>query len=145
IAIGALRTYVRLEPGEEFDYQAWNRAIRRGRTFVSCGPLIELEVEGREPGDEIALPKGGGTLNVRATARSAQRFERIEIVVNGLVVARGDVGADGLAAELSAAVEVAESSWIAARCYGRDKLWTTSPIDVGAHTSPVWVVVDQRR
>jgi hypothetical protein len=145
IAIGALRTYVRLQDGEEFSYQAWNRAIRRGRTFVSCGPLIELEVEGREPGDEIALPKDGGTLNVKATARSAQPFERIEIVVNGLVVARGDADASGLAAELSATVEVTESSWIAARCYGRDKLWTTSPIDVGAHTSPVWVVVDGRR
>jgi hypothetical protein len=145
IAIGALRTYVRLDDGEEFSYAAWNRAIKRGRTFVSCGPLVEIEVEGREPGDEIALPKGGGRLSVRTIARSAQRFERIEIVVNGLVVARGDADASGLSAELSASIEVTESSWIAARCSGRDKLWTTSPIDVGAHTSPVWVVVDGRR
>jgi hypothetical protein len=145
IAIGALRTYVRLDEGEDFSYQAWNRAIKRGRTFVSCGPIIELTVEGCEPGDEIRLPRGGGTLNVTATARSAQRFERIEIVRNGLVVARGRTDADGLSASVTASLEVPESSWIAARCYGREKLWTSSPIDVGAHTSPVWVTVDGRR
>lgn len=145
IPIGALRTYVRLEEGEEFSYQAWNKAIKRGRTFVSCGPIIELEVEERTPGDEIFLPDGGGTLEVVATARSAQKFEYIEIVQNGMVVARGPANPDGLSARLTAQVSVTNSSWIAARCYGREKLWTVNPTDVGAHTSAVWVTVDGRR
>ena len=145
MAIGAMRTYVRLDKGEEFNYPAWNRAIKRGRTFVSSGPIIEVEVEGQQPGDEMQLPKGGGTLEVQATARSAQKFEFIEIVRNGLVVARAAADSSGLSARIAATIEVTESSWIAARCYGREKLWTSSPIDVGAHTSPVWVTVDGRR
>jgi hypothetical protein len=34
---------------------------------------------------------------------------------------------------------------VAARCYGRDKIWTRWPIDIGAHTSAVYVVVGGRR
>jgi hypothetical protein len=145
IAVGALRTYVRLEEGEEFDYPAWCRALKRGRSFVTTGPMIELEVDGRAPGDEIALPPGGGTLSAIATATSAQPFDALEVVVNGRVVARVPTDAGGRAARLGADLRLTASSWVAARCYGREKLQVIWPIAVGAHTSPVYVAVGGRR
>ena len=145
VAIGALRTYVQLDADEDFSYAAWNRAIKRGRTFVSCGPFIDLAVEGRLPGDEISLPGDGGGLEVIATAQSAQPFEFLEIVANGQVVARVAADPDGKRARLNATLTIGESSWIAARCYGKEKLWTGWPTDVGAHTSPVWITVDGKR
>ncbi|HEV8635674.1 MAG TPA: CehA/McbA family metallohydrolase [Chloroflexota bacterium] len=145
IAVGALRTYVRLEDGDQFDYASWSRALKRGRTFVTTGPLIELEVEGRVPGDEIALPPGGGTLEAVATARSAQPFDAVEIVVNGEVAARAPADPGGRAARVSARLRLGASSWVAARCHGREKLQVIWPIAVGAHTSPVYVTVGGRR
>src|SRR5262245_25750303 len=145
IAVGALRTYARLPADEPFSYAAWHRAIKAGRTFVSTGPMLDLEVEGRAPGEPLDLPAGGGTLQVVARARSTLPFEFIEIVRNGVVVARTAAAADGRPARLAAEVPVTESCWIAARCYGREKLWLVWPTDIGAHTSPVYVTVDGRR
>jgi hypothetical protein len=145
IAVGALRTYARLSPDGPFTYAAWHRAIKSGRTFVTTGPLLDLEVEGRTPGDRLDLPSGGGTLQVVARARSTLPFEFIEIVKNGAVVARAAATADGRSARLAAEVPVTESCWIAARCYGREKLWLVWPTDIGAHTSPVYVTVGGRR
>ncbi|MCC7355366.1 MAG: CehA/McbA family metallohydrolase, partial [Anaerolineae bacterium] len=145
MAVGALRTYARLGRQEEFNHEAWCRAIRRGHTFVSSGPLIELEVEGRAPGDDIHLPAGGGTMQVLATAHSAQPFEFIEIVQNGQVVARAQAAPDGLSARLSTNLRINESSWLAARCYGRGKMWVVWPLDIGAHTSAVYVTVGGQR
>lgn len=144
-AVGALRTYAHLEAGQTFSYSAWSRALKAGRTFASSGPLMELNLQGCEPGDEIQLPDGGGPLAVTASAHSAQRIEFIEIVQNGQVVARAAAEADGLSAHVSARLPVTESSWLAARCYGREKIWTRWPIDIGAHTSAIYVVVGGQR
>ena len=48
VPVGLYRTYARLD--EEFSYEAWCRAVRSGRTFLSGGPLVTLSVDGREPG-----------------------------------------------------------------------------------------------
>jgi hypothetical protein len=143
-AVSALRTYTHLQAGEAFSYAAWSRALQAGRTFTSSGPLMELDVQGQEPGGEIHLP-AGGTLAVTASARSAQRIEFIELVQNARVVARAAAEADGLSARISARLPITESCWLAARCYGRDKIWTRWPIDIGAHTSAVYVVAGGRR
>ena len=37
VPVGLYRTYARLD--EEFSYEAWCRAVRSGRTFLSGGPL----------------------------------------------------------------------------------------------------------
>ena len=54
VPVGLYRTYARLD--EEFSYEAWCRAVRSGRTFLSGGPLVTLSVDGREPGDTSGSP-----------------------------------------------------------------------------------------
>ena len=145
MALGALRTYTDLGAGQPFDYAAWCAAIAHGRTFVSTGPLLELSVDDQMPGDEIHLPISGGQVHVKAVANSVQPFEVIDLVVNGQVVARAEANASGRAASLEATVTVNQSSWIAARCYGRGKLHTHYATDIGAHSSPVYVTVGNQR
>ncbi|MCW2117165.1 MULTISPECIES: CehA/McbA family metallohydrolase [Bradyrhizobium] len=144
-ALGALRTYAFLGDRAQFDYARWCSAIAHGHTFVSTGPMLELDVDGRMPGEEIQLAEGGGQVRITAQARSAQPFEVIDLVQNGEVVASAKAGADGLSASLDATVTIDRSSWIAARCFGRGRLHTQHPIDIGAHTSPVYVRVGNRR
>ena len=51
---GSSRTYARLSG--PLTMANWFEAIKRGRTYFSSGPIVSrFEVEGRGPGDEIAL------------------------------------------------------------------------------------------
>ena len=55
-AVGTVRTYARIAPGEPFTYEAWKDAVRRGETFVTYGPLLEFAVDGQPMGSRIAMP-----------------------------------------------------------------------------------------
>ncbi len=67
--VGSARTYV--HTGDRgLDADAWFEGVRRGRAFVTTGPLVELTVNGRMPGDEVKLPASGGDAqSPRACAR----------------------------------------------------------------------------
>ncbi len=86
-ALGAVRTYARLEPGSDFSYVAWIEALRSGRTFVTNGPLLTLTVAERDSGAVIAIPAGGQTVRVRTAVRSATPIEQVEILFNGYLIA----------------------------------------------------------
>ena len=135
-ALGSLRTYAKIDPGEPFTYESWARAVRAGRTVATNGPLLDMTVEGRAIGETIHLPPTGGTLEVWAAAESAWKVGRLEIVKNGEVVAAESErkGTDKLT--LSAKVEVTRSGWIAARC---DAPAGVPAQYMAAHTSPVYV------
>jgi len=61
--------------------------IRAGRTFISNGPLLELKVNGREPGAELENLDPAEADSFEAQAVSRVPFDRLEIVQNGEVVA----------------------------------------------------------
>ena len=86
--VGLYRTYARLD--EEFSYEAWCRAVRSGRTFLSGGPLVSLSVDGCEPGGTVEV-SGPGRVSVHAAVRSIFPLDSLEVVRNGEVVARAEV------------------------------------------------------
>jgi hypothetical protein len=142
-ALGQVRTYARLREGEEFNYGNWIEAVRAGRTFVTNGPLLSFEVNGRQPGDVLSLPAGAAHISVRARAKNLRPIERIEIVVNGKVAAVSKNTGDSLEAAVEVDVPLPGSAWVAARCrvplapaeQGRFRF-------VGAHSAPVYVDVE---
>jgi hypothetical protein len=137
--VGGVRTYAQLDPNEEFTFESWGRAVRAGRTFTTSGPLIDLRVDGQPIGGEIRM-KRGGTVEVEASCSSLWPIHRLEIILNGKVVA-ATVSAKG-ARRLSLREEVAikGSSWLAARCGSSLIVSHCWPIHLGAHTSPVYVI-----
>jgi hypothetical protein len=141
--VGGVRTYARLGD-DEFTYDNWAKAVRAGHTFTTSGPLIDISVDGKSMGDSIHLPAGGGTLEVQATARSVAPFHVLQIVRNGQVIAEQKADAGACEARLSAHVRVDSSSWVAARCLSMLKLWHCWPVQMAAHTSPVYITVDDR-
>jgi hypothetical protein len=138
--VGAIRTYARLEPGQPFTFEAWGAAVRAGHTFTTTGPLVDLTVEGKHPGDELSLPAGGGTLHVSALAEAVVPFNALEIVVNGRVVAERRSEAGTYRCQLDEAIQVPGSAWVAARVTSTTHGWVGSPRIVAAHTTPVYVV-----
>jgi hypothetical protein len=147
--VGLYRTYVRVGPGEPFTYDAWCAALRAGRTMHSGGPLIRFSVDGRESGDTIDLPAGGGTVEVTASAESIFPISSLEIIHDGVVVASSQtvtrIGRRwGLA--LREPIRVGGHGWLAARVGGAGYWDTIRHHDswerpIFAHTSPVYVAV----
>lgn len=137
VALGAVRTYARLEPDQEFRYGAWIESVRAGRTFVTDGPLLSLAVNGQEIGSALSLPNEGQTVRIQAEARSVTPFARLECVYNGEVVAANETDGEHRAAIIEADVPISGSGWLAARCLGDDSV-------IRAHTSPVYLRREDR-
>jgi hypothetical protein len=138
--VGAVRTYARIDPNEGFTFENWGKAVRAGRTFTTSGPLIDLTVEGRSVGEEVRLPAGGGSVEVRALAECVWPIHKMEIVANGRVVAATSSAAGERRLSISETVRLDGSCWIAARCSSRLSLHPCWPMQIGAHTSPIYIV-----
>jgi hypothetical protein len=143
VAVGQYRTYVQVPADQEFDYAAWCRNLRAGRTFLSGGPLLEFSIDGAQIGDTLRLPGSGGSVEVTAAARSILPVHTLQIVHNGQVVAQADepYGARELA--LHARLDIQRDSWLCARVSGPEYVplahhdtWSRG---VFAHTSPIYV------
>jgi hypothetical protein len=145
-AIGLCRTYVRIPEGEPFSYESWCSGLKAGRTFMTTGPLLDLQVEGASPGGDVRLPEGGGTLEVHARVRSIFPVDSLEIVLNGRVVAATERGSGEHTLEIHESIAVDRHAWIAARCGGPGYFGGRRHVDawerqIFAHTSPVYVAV----
>jgi hypothetical protein len=143
VAVGQYRTYVHIPEDEEFGHESWCRNLKRGRTFVSGGPLLEFTVEGARIGDTLRLPPGGGTVEVVARARSIIPVHTLQIVERGRVVAQTDEPSGARELSLRTKLRVDGHSWLCARVSGPDyqavphhDCWTRG---VFGHTSPIYV------
>jgi hypothetical protein len=142
LALGSMRTYAHLQPGEEFNYRNWIEAVRAGRTFATNGPMLSFHVNDQEPGAALALASPEQKVRVRAEAQSIVPFEHLEIVANGAVVASRPAGEQAAATVLEAELTLPASGWVAARCRGSQLLFHRPGNQrVFAHTSPVYVTV----
>jgi hypothetical protein len=140
VALGAMRTYAQLPQGEPLMYRGWIEAVRAGRTFITNGPFLTLSVEGRGPGDVLAM-QSDGVVSVRAEARSAVPFEWLELHHNGGPVAATRASGDPPAAVVEAKVPVHSCDCLTARCHGDHLVHHRPEQRVFAHTSPVYVTV----
>ena len=128
---GGHRVYVHTGDGRALSYDAWVAGYKAGRSFATNGPMIFLSVNGKEPGEEFALPAGRHRLRVKVEMRAATRGkdDRVELIVNG--VARPVAGE----------IEIERGSWIAARVMGPWRRSVLNDTAMFAHTSPVYVRV----
>jgi hypothetical protein len=142
--VGGVRTYAQLDPNDEFNFDNWGKAVRAGRTFTTSGPLIGITADGREVGDEIRMPASGGTIETEAWAVCAQPIHGLEIIHNGKIVAKTSSTEGAKRLELKEKIKIDGSGWLAARCYSYHRVWHVWPVNVAAHTSPIYVVVNNQ-
>jgi hypothetical protein len=145
VPLGAIRTYARLDTDRPLSFSAFADAVRAGRTFVSSGAFIEIEVDGHGPGDVIAVGADRGTVDVTVTAWAAQPvIDRVELVHDGRVIATaGGSRADRVV--LRERVRVERSGWLAARVASDSFIHSAFATSMGAHSSPVYLDVAGRR
>lgn len=136
--LGGIRTYTQL--GDlAFSYEHWMAAMKRGNTFVTVGPLVELLVDGVAPGGKISLPATGGTVTVSWKVESVSLpIDAVEVVVGGFAVDQRTFD-KALSGSGSVAVPVTTSTWVALRVRGSYK---GKAGEIAAHTSAVQLLVE---
>jgi hypothetical protein len=145
VPIGLIRTYAHC--AGNFDYWAWCEGIRRGNTFVSSGPLLTLVADGESPGSEV-INCGERSVHIHAKVISIFAVDRLEIIVNGAVVASKRLDHPCGEMELEIDLPLTQDSWVIARCYGPGEqvarhhdVWRRP---VMAHTSPIYLARGER-
>ena len=122
---------------------AWAEAVRAGRTFVSSGAFIDLEVDGHGPGDVVALGarrwhgRGPGDGVGRAAGHRCDSSSSTTAGGRDLGVG---AGADG-PPRAGGARHVSRSGWLAARVTSRAHIHSAFSTSMGAHSSPVYLDV----
>jgi hypothetical protein len=139
--IGGLRTYAQVGTGPT-SWEGWTEAVRSGRTSTSSGPFIDLSVEGMGLGGEIVIGPGA-SLGVHATARCVAPLDRLELVYNGRVVEATTEPDGNRFLELKTTIRTSRGGWIAARTSSPFVAQHVWPVQMAAHTSPIYLVGDR--
>ena len=137
--IGGVRTYAHIGD-DEFSFASWGRAVRAGKTVTTSGPILSFSVDGRVPGDELKLGNGGATVRIEVSALSASPIHTLDVVFNGRVIASESSRDGALSLSLNEDVRIEGTGWLAARCGSENVAWHVWPVNMNAHTSPVYVV-----
>lgn len=132
--IGEVRTYV--YTGKKFSPDKWFEGLKKGNSFVTNGPMMFFDCNGKLPGSEIKASKGEEVqLSLKVQSQSdIGVLSKIAIYNN-----------DGLVAELSnpdnkqelvltKKLNITKSQWLVAVAHSNN--------NAVAHTSPIYVVVD---
>jgi len=138
---GNARVYVKTP--QPLGYDTWILGLKQGRSFVTNGPLLSLDVNGKGPGDTLRS-EADKPLQVVAKAKVESRvpLKRLELVLNGQVVAKQETeSAQSLTLEWKQTID--QSGWMALRAAGapdRRALGQTSE----AHTGAVYLEIGGR-
>jgi len=138
---GSVRTYVKVEG--PLTYQKWVDGIKAGRTFISSNAMIDFTLDGQLPGTTLTQEEPDEKL-FTVTVDARLPVDRIEVLVNGNVVATKKNPAKEQHLSFEGMVKIDRSSWVAARAYSDHELpyqrhLTGTPSIVFAHASPVYV------
>jgi formylglycine-generating enzyme required for sulfatase activity len=132
--IGEVRTYV--YTGKKYSPDKWFEGLKKGNSFVTNGPMMFFDINGKLPGSEIKLNKDQ-EISIRLKANSQQEI--------GLLSKIAIYNNDGLVAELTneelkdelilnKKLKLTKSQWLVATAHCNN--------NAVAHTSPIYVVVD---
>lgn len=129
---GSMRVYY--QTGGNFDLDSVAGALRKGKTFVTSGPIVFVNVDEQyKIGDVIPADGKRRSLNIEAYASgdSDDYLSYIVVFRNGKIYKLWDVRKDrprqlGLSLEL----EESESAWYVVKLYGRDAWKNPKNLDV---------------
>ncbi|MBI3209502.1 MAG: CehA/McbA family metallohydrolase [Candidatus Solibacter usitatus] len=138
--MGSARTYVQTRA--PLTYNSWIEGIRKGRTFVSTYPLLEFTVNGKGPGEVIALGKDSSEITIHGRGTSLEPYDVLEVIYNGSVVAKAKPLGPKHTAVIDWKMKLDRGGWIALRAHGAKMLpygatWWKQP--VMGHSTPVWL------
>ncbi|MBA2501768.1 MAG: CehA/McbA family metallohydrolase [Pyrinomonadaceae bacterium] len=135
MAIGSTRVYAK--PEGAMNLTGFLAAVRRGRSFVTNGPMIKFTVNDVEAGGVVNASQNQA-VGWKLDAWSSVPVEKVEILVNGQVVWSGNGLETSGHKTFNGRLDAPRGGWIAARIYGGATKWPVMDSYPFAHTAPVW-------
>lgn len=147
---GHERFYTKVEG--PLTYPKWIHSVRKGRTFVTTGPIIDFSINKKEAGDEILLHKKSN-VKISGTVQfdpNRDDVSFVELVQNGNVIDRFSRLKGSSEIKFDVEQYVKEASWFAIRGYGsrQDESTLVEPVIFGSfepttlvHSAPIFVSV----
>jgi TolB protein len=137
-AVGTGRAYIRPLDTEDVNDPLVAGAIA-GRSFLTTGPALLFSLgNGAKPGDVSAA----GEQSFELTLASAVDIEKVEIVVNGEVMASLPSLKAGATKTYTGELNLPNGGWIAARAYSAEQRadsWPSMHARPFAHSSVIWI------
>lgn len=126
---------------DELTSASWLKELRDGRSFITNGPLLELEAERGGLGETLLLP-APNRITFMGKAMGRVDFGQLEMIYNGQVVDHVAAKKEGgyHHAEKQFRVEIEESGWVALRVKP-DANVNELGRPLFAHTSPIYIEV----
>jgi hypothetical protein len=82
--VGYNRVYVHVDG--ELTYDKWWEGLKAGRSFVTNGPMLVVEANGKLPGEVFSAGEGEQVeIELRATLHSVDAVPTVEVIKNGRV------------------------------------------------------------
>jgi TolB protein len=133
-AIGTARAYVPTTKAAD-RYASAVEQVRSGKGFLTTGPALLFEVDGKSPGSIVPQ----GSRNWAIDLISVRPVERVEIIVNGRVVQTLEGFGGNGRKRYTGTIDVPSGGWIAARAIGGETAWPIMSYAHFAHTQPLWI------
>lgn len=137
---GAVRNYVGIDG--PFTTDRWFASFKRGRIFVTNGPLLTFTVNGTPMGDDVHV-EAGASLEIIAEARlnpDIDMLDRLELIAHGEVMTVEPArGRDRVV--LRTTLRPERSVWLAVRAFGTRHQPRQA---LAAHSAPIYVIVNGR-
>jgi hypothetical protein len=117
---GVPRTYAHLAGA--FSLEAVTQATAAGHTFVTTGPLLLADIDGKPPGASLPADAEVRRLAIEAWASGAdkQGLTRIEILRNGLSHRVFRLEPSARSWQTNVVIEESETAWYCVRSWGGD-------------------------
>jgi hypothetical protein len=138
--VGLNRVFVRV-PAGPLKMETWLENLRKGRTFATNGPLLDLTLNGKMVGDELALPAGEHEVKFSAALRSIVPLEHLEIVCNGNVVKEIPLAGERTVADARGTITLGRSGWCVLRAWNQNGTHPVLDLYPYATTSPIYITV----
>jgi hypothetical protein len=141
--VGLNRVYVRVPEGA-LALSTWLDSLRDGRSFVTNGPLVALELSGKGPGDTLDIPTEGAEVKVRASLRSIIPVDHLEVVCNGDVARAIELPGARDRVDFEGSLRLDEPGWCLLRGWNEGPSPRILDMYPYATTSPIYVTLAGR-
>ena len=135
--VGLNRVYVKAE--ETLDASVFESKLKAGKSFVTNGPMVGLNVENMNPGESIVINPKGQTVSYSGFLRSNVPVDHIEIIWKGEVVATHSLKGPTKSADLKGTFKVKGPGWILLRAWSDQAHPDLPDLYPYASTNPIYI------
>ncbi len=112
--------------------------MKKGRSFVTNGPVLDFRLEDLQPGDSLTVGGKKKTLSYTGFLRSNVPVDHVEVIYNGDVVAAHS-GVPFTSLDLSGKITVKDNGWVLLRAWNSSVHPDLMDLYPYASTNPIFI------